>query len=62
MGREIYNLNVQSDSIRDKVFNFFLKVFGYTSYCFWLHVLLFYMCVYLRVVLSNDPAFNKWLW
>ena len=23
MGREIYNLNVQSDSIRDKVFNFF---------------------------------------
>ena len=40
MGREIYNLNVQSDSIRDKVFNFFfdrflvtlLTAFGYTSY------------------------------
>ena len=59
MGREIYNLNVQSDSIRDKVFNFFL--IGV-----WLHFLLFLvtrlMCVYLRVVLSNDPAFNKWLW
>ena len=45
MGREIYNLNVQSDSIRDKVFNFFFKGFWLHFLLFWLHVLLFYMCV-----------------
>ena len=51
------NLNVQSDSISEKVFHFFyglLVTLLCKSYCF------IYMCVYLRVVLSNDPAFNKW--